>query len=194
MFRDGMRLLVEATSTVRVTEVVADEESLQAACRSESVTAVLFEATEVAWNVAGMVERLRAMTPAPILVATYVHEYRRHEVLEGVAYVRRTSPSQAFVGALQGKAVGAVPEVRSRLTFPESDSLTQRELQVLALISGGSTTSQIAERLGISAKTVENRRQALFAKLGVQNQSHAVAVAMRTGLLGVGTGGPGPRE
>ena len=67
-------------------------------------------------------------------------------------------------------------------------------LQVLALISGGSTTSQIAERLGISAKTVENRRQALFAKLGVQNQSHAVAVAMRTGLLGVGTGGPGPRE
>jgi DNA-binding NarL/FixJ family response regulator len=194
MYRDGMRLLVEATSTIRVTGVVADEESLQAACRSESVTAVLFEATEVAWNVAEMVKRLKAMNPAPILVATYLHEYRRHEVLEGVAYVRRTSPSQAFVGALQGKAVGTVPEVGSQLTLPESDNLTQRELQVLALISGGLTTNQIGERLGISTKTVENRRQALFTKLGVQNQSHAVAVAMRTGLLGVGTVGPDPRE
>jgi len=55
---------------------------------------------------------------------------------------------------------------------------------VLALISAGLTTAQIAIRMGISRKTVENRRQSLFAKLGVQNQSHAIAVAIRTGVLG----------
>jgi len=67
---------------------------------------------------------------------------------------------------------------------PGAEVLTKREMQVLALISGGLTTQQIAERLGISAKTVESRRQALFAKLGVQSQSHAVSVAIRAGFLG----------
>jgi DNA-binding CsgD family transcriptional regulator len=72
-----------------------------------------------------------------------------------------------------------------------SPCLTRREIQVLALIGGGLTTAQIANRLRISAKTVESRRQTLFAKLGVQNQSHAVAVAIRTGLLANGSGQPG---
>jgi DNA-binding CsgD family transcriptional regulator len=143
-----------------------------------------------------MVKRLRTMNAGLILVATYPHEYRRHEVLDGVIYMRRSSPSHVFIDALNGKTVGAVPVARSPLKLPESspDSLTQRELQVLALISGGLTTSQIGKRLGISTKTVENRRQAVFSKLGVQNQSHAVAVAIRTGLLGVGTLGSDPRE
>ena len=77
----------------------------------------------------------------------------------------------------------------------DSDNLTTRELQVLALISGGLTSPQIAERMGISAKTVESKRQALFAKLGVQNQSAAVAAAIRRGLLGAGSPHPGtPRS
>jgi DNA-binding CsgD family transcriptional regulator len=37
--------------------------------------------------------------------------------------------------------------------------------------------------MGISPKTVENHKQRIFAKLGVQNQAHAVAVAMRSGLV-----------
>jgi DNA-binding CsgD family transcriptional regulator len=41
----------------------------------------------------------------------------------------------------------------------------------------------VAEAMGISPKTVENHKQRIFSKLGVQNQAHAVAVAMRQGLL-----------
>jgi DNA-binding CsgD family transcriptional regulator len=68
-------------------------------------------------------------------------------------------------------------------------SLTTRELDVLNLIGCGHTTSEIGPRLGISPKTVENHKQRLFAKLGVSNQAHAVAVSMRLGLLD----GRGPR-
>lgn len=47
----------------------------------------------------------------------------------------------------------------------------------------GFRTSEIAEQLDISLKTVENHKQRLFRKLDVQNQAHAVSVAMRQGLL-----------
>jgi len=54
---------------------------------------------------------------------------------------------------------------------------------VLTGISVGCTTQRVAAALGISPKTVENHKQRIFAKLGVQNQAHAVAVASRRGLL-----------
>jgi DNA-binding CsgD family transcriptional regulator len=38
-------------------------------------------------------------------------------------------------------------------------------------------------QMGISPKTVENHKQRIFSKLGVQNQAHAVAVAVRQGLV-----------
>jgi DNA-binding CsgD family transcriptional regulator len=40
--------------------------------------------------------------------------------------------------------------------------------------------------MGISPKTVENHKQRIFSKLGVQNQAHAVSVALRQGLLTAG--------
>lgn len=65
--------------------------------------------------------------------------------------------------------------------------LTSRERSVLQLIRVGSTTREISEVLGISPKTVENHKRRIFTKLGVQNQAHAVSVAMRSGMLPVDT-------
>jgi DNA-binding NarL/FixJ family response regulator len=51
------------------------------------------------------------------------------------------------------------------------ENLTDRERQIMSAILGGSTSRNIAERLGISVKTVENHRTNLMRKLGV----HSVA-------------------
>ena len=61
--------------------------------------------------------------------------------------------------------------------------LTGRELEVLSLVGAGLTSNGVSHRLHISSKTVENHKQRIFAKLGVQNQAHAVSVAMRAGLM-----------
>jgi DNA-binding NarL/FixJ family response regulator len=63
--------------------------------------------------------------------------------------------------------------------------LSAREVEVLSEIGAGGTTRLVAVNMGISPKTVENHKQRIFCKLGVQNQAHAVAVAMRQGLLTV---------
>ncbi|MGH3397949.1 MAG: LuxR C-terminal-related transcriptional regulator [Streptosporangiaceae bacterium] len=61
--------------------------------------------------------------------------------------------------------------------------LTQRETMIVFLMSAGHTASEIAALLGLRPRTVENRKRCIYEKLGVGNQSHAVARAIGLGLL-----------
>lgn len=60
--------------------------------------------------------------------------------------------------------------------------LTRRETEILQALAAGSTTSQIAESLGISALTVQSHVKSILAKLGVHSKIEAVTLAWRHGL------------
>ncbi|WP_162789554.1 response regulator transcription factor [Altererythrobacter sp. ZODW24] len=64
-----------------------------------------------------------------------------------------------------------------------SPSLTAREHEVLNLICAGNSNIAIAERLGISSKTVEKHRGSLMNKLDVHSVSDLMTFALREGLL-----------
>jgi DNA-binding NarL/FixJ family response regulator len=64
------------------------------------------------------------------------------------------------------------------------DRLTKRELEILQLLAGGLTQTQIAERLVISPKTVGTHIEHILAKLGVRSRAQAVAIAFRADLVG----------
>jgi two-component system, NarL family, nitrate/nitrite response regulator NarL len=78
--------------------------------------------------------------------------------------------------------------------------LTQREMMIVFLMSAGHTASEIAKLLELRPRTVENRKRSIYEKLGVGNQSHAVAKAIWLGLLQPGPPptlprrGPGPQQ
>jgi DNA-binding CsgD family transcriptional regulator len=77
-----------------------------------------------------------------------------------------------------------VVPTRRRVALERAKSrLSSREVEILSEISAGRTTGEVATAMGISPKTVENHKQRIFAKLGVQTQAHAVSVAMRSGLV-----------
>jgi len=61
--------------------------------------------------------------------------------------------------------------------------LSQRELRVLGMLADGATTSEIARELSYSERTIKNAIQALTARLQLRNRSHAVAYAVRQGLI-----------
>ena len=61
--------------------------------------------------------------------------------------------------------------------------LTPRQIEVVRLIGRGLTSQEIAEELGVRPKTVENYKQRVFLRLGVQNQAHAVARCARMGIM-----------
>ena len=63
--------------------------------------------------------------------------------------------------------------------------LSERELEVLAAAAGGETMDETAKRLWLSLETVKSHRRNVIAKLGARNLAHAIALAIRNGILSV---------
>jgi len=63
------------------------------------------------------------------------------------------------------------------------DELTNRELEVLALVSKGRRNWEIAQELCISEATVENHLHNIFGKLGVSSRTAAAIYALQSGLV-----------
>ena len=68
------------------------------------------------------------------------------------------------------------------------DGLTPREAEVLALIAGGLTNAEIADRLVVSGATVKSHVNHIFAKAGVRDRAQAVVYAYEHGLAEPGAG------
>lgn len=74
-------------------------------------------------------------------------------------------------------------EHRAPVGAPVSGSLSSRELTVLRLVAEGYNTSEIAEQLAYSERTVKSALHDLTSRYQLRNRSHAVAFAMREGLI-----------
>lgn len=99
---------------------------------------------------------------------------------EIVETIRGVYAGRAVIGAATAKQLGNVFSAGALTDpFPE---LTPRERTVLEALAGGSTTSQIAARLGLSQKTVRNHLSSIFTKLRVADRTQAVIKARAHGL------------
>ena len=78
---------------------------------------------------------------------------------------------------------GLLVAVRAGDGQPRSSQLTNREEQVLRLIADGHATREVAEELCYSERTVKNVLHDVVTKLGARTRSHAVAHAVRAGLI-----------
>jgi DNA-binding CsgD family transcriptional regulator len=77
----------------------------------------------------------------------------------------------------------SVPRGRSKSTRAHRAGLTGRQAEVLGLIEEGLSNAQIADRLFVSPRTVENHVSALLAKLDSTSRSEAVDKARSEGFL-----------
>jgi DNA-binding NarL/FixJ family response regulator len=105
------------------------------------------------------------------------------------AYILKSTPKNELLAAIRSVHGGrrhVPPEVAARLAehLGEED-LTSRELEVLRLIRDGFRNKQIADQLAIAETTVNFHIKNLVDKLGANDRTHAVTIAIRRGLLQV---------
>jgi DNA-binding NarL/FixJ family response regulator len=76
-----------------------------------------------------------------------------------------------------------VREAPAPRPLPGEPKLTERERDVLRLVSQGRGNLEIAKELGISEQTVKTHVSSLLEKLGVDNRIQAAVYAVRNGLI-----------
>jgi len=63
------------------------------------------------------------------------------------------------------------------------DALTEREIEVLRKVAGGNSNKIIASELSLAEATVKSHLKSILAKLGANDRTHAVTIAMKRGFL-----------
>ncbi|MGE2737978.1 response regulator [Mycolicibacterium vaccae] len=97
--------------------------------------------------------------------------------------VRATAAGRAvFTPGLAGLVLGEYRRIAQEPTDPGAPSLTERETEILRHVAKGLTAKQIAARLSLSHRTVENHVQATFRKLQVGNRVELARYAIEHGL------------
>ena len=87
---------------------------------------------------------------------------------------------------LLGQLLGQIATVQRDVLRPRgliASGMAGRELDVMRLLAEGLDSGQIGRKLGISERGVKNVLEVLLRRLGLRNRPHAVAAAMRSGLL-----------
>ncbi|WP_158891208.1 response regulator [Amycolatopsis anabasis] len=145
-------------------------------------------------GVTAITELAKLGNPARVLVlTTYDTDSDVLPAIEAGAtgYLLKDSPREDLFRAVRAAARGEAvlsPAVASRIIgqmrAPVREPLSQREIEVLGLVSRGCTNKEAAARLFISEATVKTHLLHAYAKLGVKDRAAAVAVAFERGLLG----------
>jgi DNA-binding NarL/FixJ family response regulator len=138
-----------------------------------------------------VVEQIRERFPdaSIVILTTYDTDNDIERALRAGAkayIVKDVSPQDlvACVRAVNAGRTWVSPKVAAKLVAHVTNvRLTRRELAVLRLLAAGNSNREIGEALGISDGTVKIHATHLFAKLGVNSRTEAIATALRRGLV-----------
>jgi DNA-binding CsgD family transcriptional regulator len=114
----------------------------------------------------------------------FAAEYRRGTYLDQAGAVAEALAFAAEVAAARAGDPG--PDPAPPVSAVPGARLTAREADVLRLVITGRSDREIAGVLGISHQTVSQHVKSAMRRLGAPSRTAAVAVAIRSGLLGVG--------
>jgi len=134
---------------------------------------------------------IRAEAPQArvIILTTFEGDVEIQRALEAGArgYLLKNMPPSELVEVIRQVHAGkkrVPPEVAARLAEHMSDEdLTAREIDVLRRIAGGNRNRDIAELLFISEETVKVHIKHIMDKLGAQDRTQAIAIAVRRGII-----------
>ena len=193
--RDGLRGMFAGDDRFTVLGEAGDGREALAVAEAVAPDVVLLDLRMPVMDGVTTIRELKARgsTARVLVLTTYDTD---SDVLPAIkagatGYLLKDTPREdlfrAVVAADRGESVLS-PAVAGRLMgelrSPAKEPLSQRELEVLTLISQGFTNRETAGRLFISEATVKTHLLHAYAKLGVRDRAAAVATAFERGLLG----------
>ena len=200
LFREGLRALLVSASDLEVVGEAADGNEVVAKAAEVRPDVILMDLQLPGLNGVEATRRILASQPnVSVLVLTMFED--TDTVLAAMragarGYLLKDTHEEALLRSVRAVANGEAlfgPAVAERLikylasatppaepsAFPE---LTDREIEVLALLAQGLTNQAVADRMGISLKTARNHVSNILGRLQVADRTEAVARARAAGL------------
>ena len=191
VFREGLRTIIESQPDMLLVGQAGKAVEAIAEFRRQRPDITLMDLRLPGSDGIDVLIAIRGEFPRAriIILTTSDTEREIHRAMRAgaSAYVLKNMPKDELLGVIRSVHAGkrhVPPELAARLAehLGEED-LTARELEVLRLIRDGYRNKQIADQLAIAETTVNFHIKNLVGKLGANDRTHAVTIALRRGLL-----------
>ncbi len=202
LVRTGFRVILEAEGDI---DVVAEAENGREAVRQAALVRPEVVLMDIRMpeldGLAATEQILRQADPPTIVVLTTFdqNEYIYRALRAGAAgFLLKDAPSSRLIAAVRAAATGdslIEPSITQRLVErfaepmttsgipPQLAQLTERERDVLRLITRGLSNAELAAEMVVAETTVKTHVARILAKLGVRDRVQAVVVAYETGFV-----------
>jgi DNA-binding NarL/FixJ family response regulator len=197
LVRAGIRALLEKIDRVEVVGEAGDGLQALELIKQLGPDVVLLDLTMPGLSGFEVLKETRERFPQVSMIVLSVHdseEYAFHALRSGaVGFLPKSAASTELEVAIERVVRGEkylspsiAPETSLELSIGSIEAiadLTPRQLEVLTLISAGSSTKDIAHTLEISIKTVETHRSQLMERLNIHDVAGLTRYAIKKGLV-----------
>ena len=193
IFREGLSMIIGSQADMRLVAQATTAAEAIAEFRRHQPDVTLMDLRLLGTNGIDALIAIRGEFPeARIIMLTTsdaAAEIQRALRAGAAAYMLKSMPKDELLAGIRSVHAGkkhVPPEVVARLVeHMGEEDLTTRELEVLELIRDGYRNKQVAQQLGIAETTVNFHIKNIVSKLGANDRTHAVTIALRRGLLQV---------
>jgi DNA-binding NarL/FixJ family response regulator len=191
MLREGIAAAIARQADMAlVGEAVNGREAIEAFRTTRpDVTLMDLQMPEVSGVEA--ISAIRAECPAAriIVLTTYTGDVQALRALKAGAkgYLLKSALRKEMIEAIRTVHAGRtaiLPEVASQIAeHAASESLSEREVEVLQCVARGSANKEVAIRLRVSEETVKVHMKHILEKLHASDRTHAVTIALSRGII-----------
>ncbi|WP_068546407.1 UvrY/SirA/GacA family response regulator transcription factor [Thalassotalea crassostreae] len=191
------RLLADAKGIEVVAEVATGEEAISY-CKEQSVDVVLMDMNMP--GIGGMEATKRIIRYHPdikiIVLTVHVEEPFPTKVMQigASGFLTKNAGPEQMVHAIKAVKAGQrylTPEIAQQMALSQFNapdespfaSLSERELQIMMMITRGEKVVDISKQLNLSSKTINSYRYRMFEKLSISNDVELTHLAIRYGML-----------
>ena len=202
LFREGIKALLAITDDIEIVGEAEDGDAALKKSRELEPDVILMEINMPGMNGIRVTEQILEKHPQTRIImltmleddASIFHAMRagaRGYLLKGadpdemLSVIRAVAEGQALFGpAIATRLMNYFKELGVKSAAPGTPfpELTERELEILRLISQGLNNQKIAQKLVLSHKTVRNHITNIFSKLQVADRAQAIVRAREAGL------------
>ena len=198
IFREGLREIINKTSDIRVIDEAKSGIEVLSQVEENSYDVILLDISMPGRSGLDILKQLRKEKPhiQVLILSMYSEEeFAIRAMRTGAAgYLVKDTASKDLIEAIRKVSMGlkyVTPSLAEKLAIdidmgnetPIHAKLSNREYEVMCMISSGKKNKEIAEEILVSPKTVSSYKKRILDKMGMKTNAQLTEYAIRNGLI-----------